>query len=321
VSGGERPDVLTFGETMAVLRSHAPGPLQHNDQLRLSCAGAESTVAIGLARLGHQALWVGRTGDDELGDVVRSALRANGVEYGGIVDPGRQTGLLLRSARTRELTRVYYYRRESAGAALTMDDLKDALARGPRIVHATGITAALSADARTTTIDALAVARDSSAVVSYDVNFRSRLTTVPDAAEVLRTLLPGIDILFCGEDELPVLAAALGRAALTVDDLAADPLPVETVIKRGRHGAIAFVGGRTVSRDAVLVPVVDVVGAGDAFVAGYLSAYLDGLPVEQRLHRAVVTGALSVGSEGDWEGLPTRAELDLLDASPDYTDR
>ena len=316
-----RPDIVTFGETMAVLRSESPGPLDHNDTLRLSCAGAESTVAIGLARLGHHAVWAGRTGDDELGDLVRSALRGNGVDVCAAIDPTRPTGLLLRSARTSSLTRVYYYRQGSAGAALLIDDLKEPLARTPRIVHATGITPALSPDARATTMDALAVAREGGAVVSYDVNFRSRLTSVDDAAELLRALLPSIDILFCGEDELPVLAGALERSSLTVDGLIADPLPMETVIKRGSRGAITFADGSVVSCAAVAVPVVDVVGAGDAFVAGYLSAHLDGLPLEERLHRGAVLGAFSVSAQGDWEGLPTRAELDLLDAPPDHTDR
>lgn len=321
MSEGARPDVLTFGETMAVLRSQSPGPLQHNDVLQLSCAGAESTVAVGLARLGHRAVWVGRTGDDELGELVRSAVRANGVEVLGPVDATRPTGLLLRTARTRELARVYYYRRGSAGAGLTLDDVKEPIARGPRVVHATGITPALSAEARAATIDALGLARDTGALVSYDVNFRSRLTSVADAAEVLRALLPGIDLLFCGEDELAVLAAALDRAALTVEALRADPLALELVVKRGGQGAIACADGRVVSHDAVRVPVADVVGAGDAFVAGYLSALLDGVPVEERLHRAAVTGAFGVAAHGDWEGLPTRAELGLLDFASDFTDR
>jgi 2-dehydro-3-deoxygluconokinase len=316
-----RPDLLTFGETMAVLRSESPGPLQHNDTLRLSCAGAESTVAIGLARLGHHALWVGRTGDDELGELVRSSMRGAAVEVCGPIDVQRPTGLLLRSARTARLARVHYYRRGAAGSALTLDDLKEPLARSPRIVHATGITPALGPDPRSATLEALSVARDSGAVVSYDVNYRARLNTIAEAAEITRAILDNVDILFCGEDELPVLATALGTPAATADALLAEQHHFELVIKSGSRGASAVANGSTVSAPAIDVPVVDVVGAGDAFVAGYLSAHLDGRPLEERLHRALLLGAFSVSAQGDWEGLPTRAELGLLDGSPDHTDR
>lgn len=316
-----RPDLVTFGETMAVLRSESTGPLQHNDTLRLSCAGAESTVAIGLARLGHHAVWVGRTGEDELGELIRSALRSAGVEVSSPVDPTRPTGLLLRSVRVAQLARVQYYRSSSAGSALTFDDLKAPLARHPKIVHATGITPALGPDARSATLHAVDVARDSGAVISYDVNFRSRLTTVEEAGEVTRSVLEHVDIVFCGEDELAVLAAALGTPAATADELLDRNLGFELVIKRGSRGAAASANGDTVSAPAIDVPIVDVVGAGDAFVAGYLSAHLDGLPLDVRLHRAIVLGAFCVSAQGDWEGLPTRAELDLLDASPDHTDR
>jgi 2-dehydro-3-deoxygluconokinase len=316
-----RPDLVTFGETMAVVRSDSPGPLQHNDTLRLSCAGAESTVAIGLARLGQHALWVGRTGDDELGELVRSSLRGAGVEVSGSVDAQRPTGLLLRSARTARLTRVHYYRRGSAGSALTFDDLKEPLARRPRMVHATGITPILGTETRSATLEAISVARESGSVVSYDVNFRSRLATVERAAGITRQALDKVDILFCGADEISVLALALGEPSATADDLLRSGLPFELVVKRGSRGAAAAVAGSSASVDAVEVPVRDVVGAGDAFVAGYLSAHLDGLPLEARLHRAVVLGAFCVSTHGDWEGLPTRAELDLLDLSPDHTDR
>lgn len=316
-----RPDAATFGETMGVLRSESPGPLQHNDTLRLSCAGAESTVAIGLARLGHSAVWVGRTGDDELGELVRSSLRGAGVEVCGPIDSARPTGLLLRSARTARLTRVHYYRRGSAGSALTLDDLKEPLARRPRIVHATGITPALSTEARSATVEALAVARDSGAVVSFDINYRARLTTVEQAADVASAVLDRTDIVFCGEDELAVLGTALGMPTATAEDLLAQQLPFELVIKRGSRGASAAAAASTASAPAIEVPVVDLVGAGDAFVAGYLSAHLDGLPLEDRLRRGVIVGAFCVSAQGDWEGLPTRAELDLLDRSPDHTDR
>ena len=93
-------DMVTFGEAMASLRG--PGPLRLGGTMRLSIAGAESNVAIGLARLGHRARWVGRIGDDEMGALVVRTLRAEGVDTSSVVvDADRATGLLLFERRVR----------------------------------------------------------------------------------------------------------------------------------------------------------------------------------------------------------------------------
>jgi 2-dehydro-3-deoxygluconokinase len=91
------------------------------------------------------------------------------------------------------------------------------------------------------------------------------------------------------------------------------PAAAQLVVKRGADGATAYSAGSAVSVPARPIPVVDVVGAGDAFVAGYLSAYLDGAGISDCLGRATITAAFAIARKGDWEGLPTRAELSLLD--------
>ena len=316
-----RPDVVSFGETMALLQATAPGPLRHNAQLRLSCAGAESTVAIGLARLGHHATWVGRVGADELGAVVRETLRGAGVDVHAIRDPARPTGLLLRSLRTASATRVAYYRTGSAGATLTADDVQPILSARPRIVHTSGITPALSAQARDTVVSTMERAHRDGSLVSYDINFRTRLTTLAAAAETLRELVPSIDILFLGEDELPVVSAALDIPDSNLDTLFRNRHVRHLVLKRGRNGATAAEDGSQTTVPAIKTVTVDPVGAGDSFVAGYLSGLLDGLDARGRLARGAALGAFSVAACGDWEGLPTRDELSLIHAAPDYAER
>ena len=314
-------EVLTFGECMACIRSDAPGPLRHQASMTLSCAGAESTVATGLARLGHRVSWVGRVGADEFGTLVAETLRGAGVNTRAIVDQTRPTGLMVRSARTPATVRVAYYRSGSAGAGLTADDVLSALGDPPLIVHATGITPALSAQAHAAVIETVRHAHAAGGLVSYDVNFRSRLTSVGAAAAVLRTLLPSIGILFFGEDELHVVRAAL---ELPRGDIGAlhQALPGrQLVLKRGRDGATAVTDNGQVAVASVTTAAVDAVGAGDAFVAGYLSATLDGLDVAGRLERAATLGAFSVSAHGDWEGLPTRAELSIIRAAPGFADR
>jgi 2-dehydro-3-deoxygluconokinase len=306
-------DVLTFGETMLALRGTRTGRLAQGHEFEAAVAGAESTVAIGLARLGHRVEWLGHVGVDEAGAVVRAAVQGEGVRVSGRVDPGRPTGLLLRTDRTAAVGRVTYYRAGSAAAALAPADLDEALDRAPRVVHATGITAAISDSARAAVLHAARRAKQCGCLVSFDVNLRSRLTGVPVAGVVLAELLPHVDLLLCGEDELPVLAAALGRPSLTVEEALASGAVPELVLTRGVRGAAAAVGGERFDTAAVPVTPVDTVGAGDAFAAGYLSALLDSEPPQARLARGAVLGAFCVSARGDWENLPTRAELELFD--------
>lgn len=308
------PEVVTFGETMAALR--AQGALRMGGSLGLSVAGAESNVAIGLARLGHRVRWAGRVGADELGALVLRTLRAEGVDttYAVTDDSGRPTGLLLTEPRLGTLTRVSYYRAGSAGSAVSPDDVLPALAPGSRILHLTGITPALGPSAAESVLAAAKAARASGITVCLDVNHRSRLWTSDQARAALRPVLAFTDLLIASEDELPLVREAVpdaGESEAVRSLLAAGV--AEVVVKRGARGATVFTTDGATDSAARQVDAVDLVGAGDAFVAGYLSGLLDGADVCDRLRRAVTTAAFAVATRGDWEGLPTRDELGLFD--------
>jgi 2-dehydro-3-deoxygluconokinase len=309
-------DLLTLGETMAALRGD--GPLRLGGSLRLSVAGAESNVAIGLARLGHRTRWAGRVGDDELGALVLRTLRAEGVDVTtAVVAPGELTGLLLFDRAPGGATRVHYRRSGSAGSRLTPADVAPAVALGARIVHVSGITPALGAAPAAAVRHAVKAGRAAGATVCLDVNHRPKLWDRARAAAALRPLAAAAHVLVASEDELPLVAdgpdePARARALL---DLGVG----EVVVKRGARGASAYTGTGRHDEPARRVPVVDTVGAGDAFTAGYLSALLDGLSVEERLRRGVTLGAAAVAAPGDWEGLPTRAELDQVGRAQEET--
>lgn len=311
------PEVLTFGETMLALRGS--GPLRLGGSMEVSVAGAESNVAIGLARLGHAVRWAGAVGEDEAGELVLRTLRAEGVDVRGasLDDGGAPTGLMLAEPRLPEVTRVHYYRAGSAGSRLKACSVERAFtAAPPRILHLTGITPALSRSARSACTLALRLAAEHSALVCLDVNFRSRLWSSGEAAEVLRAWAPSVDVLIASDDELPLCLpeGAPGDQAVQAKELLALGVG-EVVVKLGAAGATAHTDdGSVLHAPARAVRAVDTVGAGDAFVAGYLSALLDGVTAEARLDRAVTTGAFAVASRGDWEGAPTRAELGLLSA-------
>lgn len=305
--------LLTIGETMAVAVTDPGDPLRTTRNLRLSTAGAESTVAIGVRRLGHEATWVGVVGDDELGARVLRDLAAEGVDTRfARVDPDRPTGFMIRELRTAEYTHVTYYRDRSAGSRLTPADIEAAFTANPDpdvdLVHLTGITPALSESCADATRHAVELARRAGVPISFDVNYRSTLPGNSATAALVKELLPQIDVLFVGDDELALATDETDRHR-AARELAARG-PVEVVVKRGAQGALAVTSaGSEIEHPAAQVRVADVVGAGDSFTAGYLAARFDGLPLTERLRWATIAAACTVGTHGDWEGLPTRAAL------------
>ncbi len=304
--------LLTLGETMAVLATSTVEPLRTARELRLSTAGAESTVAIGFRRLGHDARWLGVVGADELGLRVRRDLAAEGVDVSFVRDhPDAPTGLMLRERRAGELTRVHYYRRGSAGAELDPADVTAAAFDGVDLLHLTGITAALGDRPRAAVDLAVTMAAERGLAVSYDVNHRSRLGSADDARARATRLLPVLDVLFVSTDDLALLTDADDPVTAARSLLAEGP--AEVVVTRGAAGAVAVTRDGAVERCmAVPVPALDPVGAGDSFAAGYLAARCDGRPLAARLADGAACAAFTVSTPGDWEGLPTRAELGLL---------
>lgn len=311
----ERVDVLTFGETMLALRGS--GRLSPGSGLTASVAGAESNAAIGLARLGHRVRWVGRVGADGPGELVQRVLRGEGIEVSVTVDPVASTGALLFEQRLPDVTAVTYWRRGSAGSALGIADLRPALAAGARVLLVSGVTCALGPDAAGAAAAAVRAARESGWRVCLDVNYRARLWDVDAARAVLAPLAAQADILIGSPEELTLLTVSgdhpePGAVAALLLQAGAG----EVVVKLGAGGAARYGPDGDRHAPALAVPVVDSVGAGDAFTAGYLSAGLDGGDAAARLRRGNLLGACAVATRGDWEGLPTRADLALLDRGP-----
>ncbi|MER6015874.1 sugar kinase [Streptomyces bluensis] len=312
---------LTFGETM--LSFQVDGALTAGGSARTAVAGAESNVAVGLARLGHQVGWAGRLGADEPGRMILRTLRGEGVDVDhATVDPTAPTGALMRERRVADVARVHYWRAGSAASHLRPPHVKGALSAGARLLHLTGITCALGPGPLDTVRAAAGYAAERGWTVSFDVNHRTRLWDTATASAALRPLLGLIDIVIASDDELPLIAGDPGTSETDrVAELLAQGVQ-EVVVKRGAQGADLYPGaGQVVHAPAHPVPVADTVGAGDAFCAGYLSGVLDELSPGQRLHRATRTAAFAVAAPGDWEGLPHRDELSLLDTAPGATVR
>ncbi|MEV6720515.1 sugar kinase [Streptomyces xanthochromogenes] len=305
--------VFTFGETVLALRGS--GPLRLGGTLDVAVTGAESNVATGLARLGHEVRWAGAVGADEAGELVLRTLRAEGVDVSAAsVDEGAPTGLVLLEPRQPGRTRSHPYRAGSAASRIRACAIAEAFtAAPPALLHLTGITPALGRSAQSAACLALQLASEHSAMVCLDVNHRPELWSSAEAAQVLREWAPRADILFATEDEL---ALCLPEGSPDDTGQRAEELLAlgvgEVVVKPGAAGATVYAAGARPHRPARAIRSPDAACADDAFVAGYLSGLLDGAATADRLDRATAAEASAAASPGGWEGTPTRAELALL---------
>lgn len=307
-----RRRVATLGETMALMRSRDIGSLRHASDLALGIGGAESNVAIALSRLGLDVTWLGRVGDDPLGERVAREIRAEGVDVRAVVDAGAPTGLMLKERPRPTSTRVLYYRAGSAGSRLSPADVPAGWIEEADLLHLTGITALLSESARETLSVAIDRARAAGVTVSFDINYRSSLADAALAGPWLRRLAERADVVFGGAEEFELLHP--GADAVAACERLLEHRPAEVVLKRGADGATTVLATGSVEAPGLVVDVVDTVGAGDAFVAGYLSALLEGEDVTERLRRGNVCGAMLCLSPGDWESSPTRREVERFTA-------
>jgi 2-dehydro-3-deoxygluconokinase len=311
-------EVVTLGECLVAFVATSPGPLAEATAFERFVAGAEANVAVGLARLGHSVAFIGRVGADGFGEAIARRLRGEGVDIADLaVDPDAPTGLMFRERRVLGPAQVVYARRGSAGSRLTPAEVERAMARHrdpARWLHLTGISPALSTDAQAATERAIESATAAGLTISLDLNLRRRLWSDDAAAPVLRALAVNVDVLLGSPDELAVLThrtadhdpVELARAALELG-------PAVAVVKLGAAGALAV--DRVAPDDAVVRPalplplVVDPVGAGDAFCAGFIAARLDGADLATALDMGNACGAAAASAIGDQTGLPDRAEL------------
>ncbi|MEU7472201.1 sugar kinase [Streptomyces sp. NPDC044984] len=319
-------DVVALGESMVTFLPTRPGRLADVPSFDRGIGGAESNVACVLAAAGHTTRWISRVGADGFGDHLVEAIGGYGVDVSHVRrDPARPTGIYFRTAgdRSTDAHEVAYYRAGSAASAMTVADLDLEAVRAGRILHLSGITAALSADCLALMRE-LTAPRPDRPLISFDVNHRPALWRDAHGPEVLLELARGADIVFVGDDEAREAWGLHGARAVRE----ALPEPEIVVVKQGRGGAVALdkdtddllcedaTGTATFVR-ALNVDVVAAVGAGDAFAAGFLSATLRDLPVRDRLRHGHLTAAATLTTPGDLAPPPPRALADRLAALDD----
>lgn len=303
-------EVVTIGEVLVALVAADTGPLREATNFRRHIVGAESNLAVGLSRLGHRTAYVGRVGADAFGAAIVNRLRGEGVDVAHLAEqPDAWTGLLFRERRGIGPSEVFYQRSGSAGSQLHADDViraKDHIAQASWL-HISGITPALSPSAANAVDTALDIASDFGVKIACDLNYRRKLWEPQVASPVLRRLVERSDLVFGGDDEVQLVAgvADSDQGARALLDLG----PSTVVVKQGGDGATSYTAAGSVHGAALEVErPVDLVGAGDAFAAGYLAGLLESLPIVDCLELGNICGAFAVASEGDITGLPSRAE-------------
>ncbi|MEU5979831.1 sugar kinase [Streptomyces sp. NPDC047315] len=312
-------DVICLGESMVTFLPSRPGRLADVPSFARAIGGAESNVACVLAAAGHRTRWVSRVGTDGFGDHLVETISGYGVDTSAVTrDASRPTGVYFRTAADRAADghEVVYYRAGSAASAMSPATVSDAHVLGGRVLHLTGITAALSADCLAL-LRRLLRPRPGRPLTSFDVNHRPRLWSGAEGPEVLLDLARSADLVFVGEDEAEAAWGIEGPAAIR----AALPEPAVLVVKQGAAGATAFArdgaGDVVAFVPAPSVEVVAAVGAGDAFAAGYLSATLRGLPLRDRLRHGHLTAAAVLTVPEDLGRPPATERADRLAALDD----
>ncbi|MFP3466476.1 sugar kinase [Leifsonia sp. SIMBA_070] len=314
-SGGE-PAVVTVGEAMVVLYPHDHAPLATADTFDSDVGGAELNVATTVARLGVRSSWISRLGADGFGDRILATASRAGVDTSAVErDPSRPTGIYVKETTVGDAgarTRMHYYRRESAASALAPEDLRAPeavrLLRGASAVHTTGITAALSPTAAAAAAGLRGLLRPG-ATFSVDLNYRPQLWRDRDA-EPLRALIAQADLLFTGRDEAEEFFGHGDPWRL----LEEHPRLHTVVVKDDALRASAYTRTGTETHVPCLrVDVVEPVGAGDAFAAGYLGALARGLDGVAPLRLGHALASLALISRGDRpDTVPSPEECDRI---------
>lgn len=298
-------DVVTFGESMVLFAPSARETLENASAYHGSIGGAESNCAIGLARLGYSVCWVSQLGRDPFGARVLKTIRGEGVDVSRVeMCESAPTGLMFKEPGPGNTTRVFYYRRQSAAAALRTEQFDSLSAK---YLFVTGITPALSDSNRKLTFDLVKRFRAAGTKVVFDPNMRFRLWSPKEARVVFLELAQNSDVLIPSLVEAEIMTDLNGEEAMLEALRSAGPPQV--VLKAGDKGAWYADGVEQGFCPCHPVPEIDPVGAGDAFCAGVLSALLDGQPLRDAVTRGAALGAFCVSTFGDYQGLPDRAGL------------
>lgn len=289
--------IVTLGEALIRLSPPDHQRIEQASVFEVQVGGAELNTAAGVVRMGYPAEWISALPQTPLGRLVHNAVRRMGVGTQFLVwKPEGRVGLyFLEHGASPRPSRVIYDRAGSCASMLGPADVDWAKAfAGAALFHTSGITPALSDSAAAVVQAALQAAKQAGLRVVYDLNYRGSLWTPDEARRVQEPFMPYVDVLItskgCAEAVLGIREAAPAAAARRLAErygfeVVAMTLRESPSVLRSRISALAFRGGQIIQDDWYDVEIIDRVGAGDAFTAGFICGYLEG-----DLERAVRLG-------------------------------
>jgi 2-dehydro-3-deoxygluconokinase len=308
-------DLITLGEVLLRLAVPSPARIETARQLDVQFGGAEANVAATVARLGLRTAWISALPANAWGERVRRELTAHGVDCGQVRrTEGARLGLyFVEYGVPPRPIRVLYDRRDSAFARLSVDDVDWEPVRQARLVHVSGVTAGLGDSGRALVRRAI----DEAAVVSFDVNYRVALWTPADARRFIESILPRVRHLFMGEEEAATVFELRGEPEATLEALARRAPKATIALLRGAAGSLVRDGDRLhAPARRQPVQVVDPIGAGDAYVAGFLWALLRDRPTQEAVDAANAVASLKCSTWGDIAIIDARDVADALSGGP-----
>lgn len=271
-------EVVTLGETMLRLSPVTVSTLEEAQQFQVDVAGAESNVAVGLARMGLTVGWVSKLIDNSIGRLIAKRIQWHGVDVSRIVwsESGRNSLYYLEPGVEPRPTRLIYDRTDSAFTTLRFDEIDLEYLKKARLVHLSGITPALGEDIDGLTHQIIDHVGKSETLISFDVNYRAKLWSPSLAKKILTPIVKKVDILICSlNDAATVFDFRSTDAEEVAKDLQQEYHNQIVVLTMAHKGAVAFDGQNTLYQDAYQADSVDRIGRGDSFSAGFLYGYLN----------------------------------------------
>lgn len=297
-------DIITIGDGMVAMCPEKKGPIIFTNTFEKKVGGAELNVAIGCARLGLKSGWISSLGNDDFGKFILRSVSADNVDTSEVklVD-GYQTSVYFREVLSDGSSRSFYYRENSPTSTMKPEDLNEEYFKKSKVLHITGVFPSILKKNQNIILEAIRLAKKNGLLISFDPNIRLKMWTKEEAKEFINSILPEVDILLVGDEEVELLLETtdLEQAIKVFYSYGIS----KVVIKRGAKGAMGYEGKEIFYVDGIQPKaLVDTVGAGDGFAAGFLTSTIKGESFEDSIRFGNAVGSLVVGVEGDNEGLP-----------------
>lgn len=302
-------ELITLGETMALFYPNKETYLRYVSEYHIDFAGAESNLAIGMSKLGHNASWISRLGDDEFGHFIKSRICGEGVDVSCVsFDKTANTGIMFKELHKGQETKVTYYRKNSAFTNINMENVDTEIFQKAKILHLSGITPLLGESCLAVCRELIKIAKRNCMLFSFDPNIRKKIWVENDYREIMTEFIEQSDILLMGNDELKYIYPDAIEDEF-VNHYCEKNTARKIALKDGKDGALVA----NHQEKHIILPykcsVVDPVGAGDGFDAGFLSGILEGKDLITCGKMGAYVGAKATETVSDYEGYPSEEQM------------